>query len=96
MRKVGINYKCLCQGMLFPLPQGIVEVSGHEPEISHPKFKTDKRPKSRISSAGTNNIFIPFSVKWDFRRAWRWPEFRKEERRFQGMGQSRKGQRDNS
>lgn len=58
MRKVGINYKCLCQGMLFPLLQSIVvEVSGHKPEISHPKFKINKRPKSRISSAGTNKVF---------------------------------------
>lgn len=66
IRKVGINYKCLCQRMLFPLLQSIVEVSGHEPEIPHPKFKINKRPKNRISSARTNNIFIPFSVEVGF------------------------------
>lgn len=69
MRKVGINYKCLCQSMLFPLLQSIVEVSGHKPEISHPRFKINKRPKSRISSAGTNNIFIPFSVEVGFQES---------------------------
>lgn len=69
IREVGINYKCLCQCMLFPLLQSIVEVSGLEPEISHPKFKTNKRPRSKISNAGSNNIFIPCCVEVGFQES---------------------------
>ena len=61
IREVGIHYKCLCQCMLLPLLQGIVEVSGPEPEISHSKFKIDKRSKNRISSTGTKAV-VPHSL----------------------------------
>lgn len=69
IREVGINYKCLCQCMLFPLLQSIVEVSGLEPEISHPKLKTNKRPRSRIPHAGGNNIFTPCCVEVGFQES---------------------------
>lgn len=51
VQEVGINYKCLCQCILFPLLQSIIEISECEPENSHPKFKIRQMPKNRISSA---------------------------------------------